>query len=126
MPRQTVIVRNAHAAQRHMIARAELVHVKAHAGSNVGKVVTQHRFSSHEIVGSGEFDIRRFAGECGNPKAGPFHQCAIVGEVVAALALRAPMRIEQRREGESLRRLHRAQFVAIDSSQDHAIRIDGP
>ena len=44
MAGQSAIMRDPHAAQRHVIAVAEGVHVEAHAGADVGQLLEQHRF----------------------------------------------------------------------------------
>ena len=56
--------------------------------------------------------------------AGPFGERGIVGEIVAALRGRAAMRGEQRREGESLRRLHRRSAARSSVLRDAAVGID--
>ena len=63
-----------------------------------------------EILGGGELDVA-----ASRPRTvatvmpGPFGERRIVGEIVAACLRGAAMRLEQRRESEGLRRLHRAQ-----------------
>ncbi len=46
-------------------------------------------------------------------EAGPFDQRGVVGEVVAPGGSGLAVRVEQRGEGEGLRRLHAAQFRAV-------------
>ena len=55
---------------------------------------------------------------------GPFGQRGVVGEILAAFAGGAAMRLEQRGELERLRRLHRAQLRAVDRAGDMAAGVD--
>ena len=57
---------------------------------------------------------RRSPSNIADRKPGPFGQRRIVGKILAAFAGGAPMRVEQRGEGEGLRRLHRAQRGAVE------------
>ena len=56
--------------------------------------------------GVGDLDVAGLAGEHRDFHAGPFGERGVVGEIVAASRGGAAVRVEQRREGEALRRLH--------------------
>ena len=124
MAAQLLPVRDAHAAEHHVVAGGESVHVDAGAGAHVGKLGEMHGLGADEILRAGDFHIAGLAFENGNPHAGPFGERGVVGEIETALCGRAAMRVEQRREGEALRRLDGAQPVAVERLRDEATVID--
>ena len=102
-------VRNTHAAEHDMIAGREGVHVDAAAGAHVAKACELRGLRAREILRVGDLDIARLAFEHGDLHAGPFGERGVVGEVVAPLRRRAPVRGEQGCVGKALRRLDGAQ-----------------
>ena len=111
-------MRDAHAAEHDVIAVAELVDVEAEAGAHVAERGELGRFGAGEILVGGELHVAGLALERGHLESGPFGQRGIVGEILAAGRLRAPMRLEQGRKAEGLRRLHDAQMRAVERAGD--------
>ena len=112
MAGQPAVVRDLHAAEHDVIAVAEGVHVEAVAEPQVGEARDAPRLGPGEILGGGQLHVAAFAREHRDLEAGPFGERGVVGEIVAARRRGLAMRVEQRREREGLRRLHRAQARA--------------
>ena len=125
MPGQPLHMRDAHAAERDMIAGPERVHVVTEAGAHIGEGRKLGCPGAHEVIRRGELHIGGFALEGADLDAGPFGQRRVIGEVLAPGGARPLMGLQQDREGERLRRLHQAKWRALDRSGHDAGRIDG-
>ena len=84
MSRQTPLERNANAAQHHVVAIAELLHVETEAGANIAELGEFRRWPRAKSAVGGELHVRYVPLECRNRQSRPFGQRRVVGEVVAA------------------------------------------
>ena len=96
-----------------MIAFAEGVDVVAGAGPDVAERCCEAGFLAYEIFRSCQFHIGSIAFKCRNRQSCPFGERRIVGEIVAAVARRTAMRIEDHVETKRLRCLRDPQLGAI-------------
>ncbi len=78
-------VRDFHAAEPDMVALAERMDVKSHAGANVGQIVQELGFGAHKILQCGEFAVFRLSREDENAMARPFGDGGVVGQFAGAL-----------------------------------------
>jgi hypothetical protein len=94
MARQSARMRDAHAAEHHVIAVAELVYVEAEARAHVAQGRELGRLGAGEIVVGSELHVCGLAFEGRHFEAGPFGERGIVGEVRTAGGKGPPMRVE--------------------------------
>ena len=113
MREKAACVRDAHAAEHQMIAVAEGVDVVAGAGPDIAEHGAEAGFLADEIFRGRQFHVGRIAFKGRHRQSRPFGQRGIVGEIAAALARGAAMRVENHVEAESLRRLRDAQPRAL-------------
>ena len=113
-------MRHAHAADHHMIAGAEGVHVIAGAGPDVAEQARKARLFADEVFGSRQFHVGNIAFKSRNRQSRPFGERRIIREIIALVARRAAMRVEDRVEAEHLRRLRDAQPRALGRRLDVA------
>ena len=120
-------MRNADAAEHDVIAVGEGVHVEAVADAHVGQRGAMRSFGAGEILVGRDLHVAGLAFEYADAMTGPFGERGVVGEILAPCRRRAAMRGEDQIEGESLRRLHDAQPVAVERFGDtrRIDRLDG-
>ena len=106
-------VRHAHAADHHMIAVAKGMNVVAGSCSDIAEHGAEASFFTDEIFRGRELHVGRIAFKRRHRQSRPFRQRRIVGEIVAAVARRAAMRIENDIVAKRLRRLRDAQPRAL-------------
>ena len=112
-------MRDLDAAEPHMVAALiERVHVVADAGADIGERGLRVALVRGEILRCGHLHVARLALEYRDLQPRPFDQRGIVGKILAPRRGGAPMRVEQGRVGERLRRLHRAQARAVERRGD--------
>ena len=112
-------VRHAHAADHQMIAVAEGMHVVAGAGPDIAEHCSEARFLANEIFGCRQFHVRRIAFKCRHRQSRPFRERRIVGEIVAALARRAAMGVENHVDSETPAAFARCASARAPASPRH-------
>ncbi len=105
-----------------MIARAEGVHVIAGAGPDIAEQACQARLFADEVFRGRELHVGNIALKGRDRQSRPFGERRIIREIVALIARRAAMRVEDRIEAEHLRRLRNPQACALWRCLDVAIR----
>ena len=98
--------------------------VEALADADVGRRVEKPRFGGAEVVHGRDFHVRRIAVEDVGLMSRPGGDRRVVGQAVDAGGGGAPMRVEDQRIAERLRRLRRAQQGAVGRGDDAALGVD--
>ena len=107
-----------------MIAVAKGVHVVAGPGSDIAERGCKTGFFADKIFRRRQFHVCRIAFKCGHRQSRPFRQRRVVGEIAAAFAGGAAMRIQNHAEPECLRGLRDAQARALRCRFDIAVVAD--
>src|SRR5690242_18585525 len=121
MTSQGLRMRNANAAQHHMIAWTESVYIETGTGAHVAEHGGLRRLGAREILRCRDLDVAGLAGKYGHSHAGPFSECGVVREIVASILRRAAVSLKQSVEDKGLRRLHQTQGPPNDGFFDGAI-----
>ena len=107
-----------------MVAGREGVDVETLADARLARVSHEPRLRGAEILHGRHLEVGRIALEDIGRRARPFGDRDVVGEIADARGSRAPMRLEDQREAERLRRLHRAQARAGRGGEHPALAVD--
>ena len=91
-----------------MVAGREGVDVETLADPRLARVCHEPRLGGAQILHGRHLDVGGIAFEHISRRARPFGDRDVVGEVVDAGGRRAPVRRQDQRKGERLRRLHGA------------------
>ena len=110
-------MRDAHAADRHMIAGGEFVHVEPVARAEY-LAGTQQLFGALEIFHGRDLEVSLGTRHQLDTQPLRFQKGRIVREL---LVLEFPMRVQDRLEAKTLRRLRAPQAAAIDGANDDAV-----
>ena len=101
-----------------MIAVAEGMNVVAASCSDIAERSAEAGLFADKIFRCRELHVGRIAFKRRHRQSCPFRKCCVIGKIVAALARRAAMRIENHVEAERLRRLRDAQPRALRRGLD--------
>ncbi len=107
-----------------MVAGREGVNVEALADPRLAQARREPRLGRFEILHGGHLDVGGVAFEHISGRARPFSDRDVVGKVADACGGGAPMRFENQREAEGLRRLHGSQRRSRRRREDSAVDID--
>ena len=117
-------MRDANAAQPYVVAGREGVNVEALADPRLARARREPRLGCAQILHGGHLDVGGVAFEHISRRAGPFGDRDVVGEVADPGGGGAPMRRENEREAEGLRRLHGPQRRARRGRENSALDVD--
>ena len=121
MSEKSAVVRHANTANHHVIAVAEGVHIVTGPGSDIAEPGCETGFLADKIFRCRQFHVRRIAFKCRHRQSRPFRQRRVVGEIAAAFAGGAAVRVENNVESERLRRLRDPQARALRCRFDVAV-----
>jgi hypothetical protein len=106
---QPAAMGDAHAGEHDVVALRKGVHVVARADPHIAQGGALHRLGQGKILRRGELDVPGFTIEHADPRACPFHERGIIGEIISVSGRRFFVRREQIGKVERLRCLDRAQ-----------------
>ncbi len=118
MRQKASCVRHPHAADHHMIAVAEGMNVVAASCPDIAERSTKASLFANKIFRCRELHVGRIAFKGRHRQSRPFRKRGVIGKIVAALARRAAMRIENDIVAKRLRRLRDAQPRALRRGLD--------
>ena len=125
MARQSAPMRDAHAAERDVIAIAKLVDIEAETGAHIAQGCKLGHFSAAEIIVGGDLHVPSLTLERGDLEARPFGERGVVGEIVTPRGGGPLVRIQKGGKAECLRGLHHAQVSSVDRAGHATCRVDG-
>jgi hypothetical protein len=123
MSEEALYVRHAHAADHHMVARTESVHVIAGAGPDIAEQACKARLFADEVFGSRQFHVGNIAFKGRDRQSHPLGKRRVVREIIALVARGSAVRVQDRIEAEHLRRLCDAQPRALGGCFDVAAAV---
>ena len=116
---------NPYSGKHHMIALGECMDVKSVAGPHVRKRCKPRHLGAGKILSGGHFQVGGFACKNADALTRPFGERRVIGEAFASCRSRAAMRLKNKIESKSLRRLHDPQGAAIERFGDPTAVVDG-